>query len=78
RRWLAYYGDTRPDLPEGCPEKVDMEFIRWIWNYPQRSRPKTVALLHAMRDEKQIVWLQSPGAVRMFQRQVSADTRSVT
>jgi adenylate kinase family enzyme len=71
RRWLAFYGSTRPDLPPGCPERFDMDFLRWIWNYPQRSRPKTVALLHELQAEKRIVWLQSPGAVRLFRRQIT-------
>jgi adenylate kinase family enzyme len=72
RRWLAYYGDTRPDLPDGCPEKVDFEFLRWIWDYPQRSRPHTVALLQRLEQEKQIIRLQSPGAVRVFLQLVGA------
>lgn len=71
RRWTSFYGDTRPDLPPGCPERFDPDFLRWIWNYPQRSRPKTVALLQALQAEKRIVWLQSPGAVRLFESQVS-------
>ncbi len=66
RRWLTYHGRSRPDLPPGCPEKVDMAFLRWIWNYPQRSRPNTLALLRSLQQEKQIIRLQSPGAVRLF------------
>jgi adenylate kinase family enzyme len=66
RRWLIYRGDNRPDLPPGCPERIDLDFLRWIWNYPQRSRPKTVALLRELQTEKRIVWLQSPGAAKMF------------
>jgi adenylate kinase family enzyme len=66
RRWLTFRGTTRPDLPPNCPEKVDLAFLRWIWNYSQRSRPRTVALLYSLAAEKQIVWLQSPGAVRLF------------
>lgn len=70
RRWLTYYGDTRPDLPPGCPEKVDLEFLRWVWDYPQRSRPGTLALLRSLEGEKQIVRLQSAGAMRLFLREV--------
>lgn len=66
RRWLTYQGRSRPDMAPGCPEKVDMAFLRWIWNYPQRSRPNTLALLRSLQQEKQIIRLQSPGAVRLF------------
>ncbi|MBR5520736.1 MAG: DNA topology modulation protein [Oscillospiraceae bacterium] len=30
KRWLKYRGKSRPDIAEGCNEKIDSEFIRWI------------------------------------------------
>lgn len=30
KRWKRYRGHSRPDLAEGCPEKVDWEFVRWV------------------------------------------------
>lgn len=30
KRYLAYKGKTRPSKAENCPEKLDMEFVRWI------------------------------------------------
>ena len=30
KRWLEYRGSTRPDMTEGCNEKLDFEFIKWI------------------------------------------------
>ena len=38
RRWLRHRGGTRPDLGEGRPEKLDADFIRWIWNWPRNHR----------------------------------------
>ena len=28
RRWLTYRGTNRPDMTEGCPEKLDLEFVK--------------------------------------------------
>jgi adenylate kinase family enzyme len=44
-RWLRYRFAQRPDLPEGCPEKLDLDFLGWVWNFPERSRPKVLAEL---------------------------------
>ena len=44
RAW-TYRGTTRPDMGEGCPEKIDWEFIRWIWRYPKDARPKMLELM---------------------------------
>lgn len=30
KRYRKYKGKTRPDMGEGCPEKLDREFIRWV------------------------------------------------
>ena len=30
QRYRRYRGRSRPDMTEGCPEKLDGEFIRWI------------------------------------------------
>ncbi len=30
RRYRTYSGTTRPDMAEGCPEKFDREFAKWI------------------------------------------------
>ena len=30
RRYLKYKNTTRPDMAEGCNEKFDLEFIKWI------------------------------------------------
>src|SRR5690349_9780425 len=34
RRWLVHQFKRRPDLPEGCPERLNAAFLRWIWDYP--------------------------------------------
>ena len=30
RRYFRYRGQTRVDMGEGCPEKMDLEFISWL------------------------------------------------
>lgn len=45
RRVLATYGKVRPDMGEGCPERFDREFIRWIWEFPKKDGAKADAVL---------------------------------
>ena len=44
-RVLRQRDRTRTDLAPGCRERVDLEFLRWVWNYPRDSRPKVLAAL---------------------------------
>ncbi|WP_077961420.1 AAA family ATPase [Ensifer adhaerens] len=36
-RWFAYWRKTRPDMADDCPEKVDLDFLRYIWNFERRD-----------------------------------------
>ena len=39
------YGRVRNGLPEGCPEHLSFEFLRYIWSYNAKSRPRLIAKL---------------------------------
>lgn len=71
RRWLKYRGRTRPALPEGCPEKIDWEFIQWIWNYPRDVRPAVLARWQALSKGRRVVVLRSDREVAEFLARVS-------
>ena len=68
KRRLLYRNRSRPDMAEGCNEKLDLDFILWVWNYSHRSRPKVIKLLREQGEGKQVVWLRSRREVRKFLR----------
>ena len=47
KRWIKNHGKTRYDLGEGCPEKIDLPFLKWIWDYPKRSRKNTIEKIYS-------------------------------
>ncbi|MDX8354683.1 AAA family ATPase [Cognatiyoonia sp. IB215182] len=47
RRTLQGYGQSRPDLPDGCPERFNketLEFWRFIWRTRHTARAKLAAI----------------------------------
>ena len=36
RRIASSYGRVRPDMAPGCPEKIDFDFLRFIWGFHER------------------------------------------
>lgn len=54
RRILRWHGRTRPDMAEGCPERLDPAFIRWIWDFHRTQRPRVLELLSAWKGEAHI------------------------
>jgi len=55
KRTLKYYGKSRPDMTEGCNERLDLEFIGWVWNYKHRSRKRLLAELESVGDKRVII-----------------------
>jgi adenylate kinase family enzyme len=64
KRAALYRNQRRPDMAEGCPERLNLDFLKWVWGYHKRSRPKIVRLLEAT--SKQVIWLSSPLEVKRF------------
>jgi adenylate kinase family enzyme len=44
-RSIRNYGRVRDGLPEGCPDRLSMEFLAYVWNFPAKSRPRLIAAL---------------------------------
>ena len=66
KRRLHYRHGTRPDMADGCKERLNLEFVGWILNYPQRTRPKVLKLIRLNAANKKIFWLKSPQQVKAF------------
>ena len=69
-RALRYWGRTRPDMAAGCPERLDLKFLSWIWQYPRKNRPAVLEKLLKL-ECKTVVRLQSVGAVQRFTDQLT-------
>ncbi|TCL73705.1 AAA family ATPase [Rhizobium sp. BK251] len=35
-RWLKWRGRPRPEMAPGCPEKLDWEFLHYVWTFESR------------------------------------------
>jgi adenylate kinase family enzyme len=66
KRVMFYRPGRRPDMAAGCHEHFNLDFLLWVWRYPQRTRPKVLALLRAHEASKRIVWLRSRAEVAAF------------
>ena len=67
KRAIHYHGRTRPDMGEGCPERIDLEFLYFIWRFRKRERGGILRHLEeAGRQGKQIVWLRTRGQAERY------------
>ena len=54
-RILRSYGRVRPEMAEGCPERIDLEFFRYVWTYRHRQRPKLLGYFEGLRPDQTFV-----------------------
>lgn len=54
KRVITNINKVRSDMPEGCPEKFDFEFMKYIWNFPKTSGRKNIEKIEKNK-EKQII-----------------------
>ena len=73
RRWWTYRG--RAVQADGCPERVDWQFLRWVWRYPVDARPRLDNALRAAGDSVAVIELTSPAAAAAFLHGLTNPTR---
>jgi adenylate kinase family enzyme len=54
----------RPDLPDGCEEGFDWDFLKWIWSFSRDDRPRIVERMHESKADA--VHLRSAAEVRSY------------
>lgn len=59
KRWLRYRGQVRPEMAEGCPEKIDAKFLSYIWHFEAQESPEIQMHLEAAREDMPVIILRS-------------------
>lgn len=65
KRIVTTFGTVRPDMGEGCPERVDLEFLKWVWNFNKEKRESYYKMLNETQGIETIV-LKNRRAVKKF------------
>ena len=69
KRYLRYRGRTRPDMGEGCMEKFDLAFAKWLLWEGRTSTRRQYLLGIARRYPQKTVVLRSARQVRRYLEQ---------
>jgi adenylate kinase family enzyme len=60
-RTLRHIGRTRDDMAEGCSERIDWPFLKYIYSYRRNRRPQRLKALHGFTGT--VIVLGNPSAV---------------
>ncbi|OED44841.1 AAA family ATPase [Chromatiales bacterium (ex Bugula neritina AB1)] len=59
KRTVQYHGRSRPDLPEGCPERFELEFTKWIWDTRKSGQVRMRNLYDSAPADLEKYWLRN-------------------
>ncbi|KQL54369.1 topology modulation protein [Heyndrickxia shackletonii] len=66
KRIFQFRNKQRPDMGEGCKERLSLEFLKWIWEYPKKKRPDILKKLEQLSKEKRVIILKSQKDIQNF------------
>lgn len=66
RRIVTHRGRSRPDMPEGCPERFDAAFFWYVMNWNSGPRVRTEARLAPHADK--VIRLTSPQKLAQWRK----------
>jgi adenylate kinase family enzyme len=72
-RTATGYGRTRADLPAGCPDHVDVTFLRYVWRFPRDQRPRIEAGIAKLGAHLRVIQLRNDREVAGFLDGLSAE-----
>jgi len=64
RRTLANHG--RSVQADGCPERIDLKFLKWVWRYQSDSRPLLDVAIREHGGTSKVIELKTPREVKQF------------
>ena len=71
KRRFMYTGQSRPDMASDCPERLNWEFLKYIWSYPINRRHGILEKLSQVTLNQQVIILNEPRKVREFLQNIS-------
>ncbi|GEN46114.1 DNA topology modulation protein [Alkalibacillus haloalkaliphilus] len=60
KRRFQYRGKTRPDMGEGCQERLPISFLKYIWDFPKHQKPILEEMLRQSSSHVNIIEFKSP------------------
>ena len=66
KRWIRNFNKPSLGGCKQCKEKMDLNFLTWIWGFKTHTRPKIMLYLSQIQGEKKIHRLTSTAKIKHF------------
>lgn len=66
KRYLQYRNKQRDSIAEGCKEKIDRSFFKWVWNFKKNAKPRIFEKLKKYENTKNILIFKNRKQLNKF------------
>ncbi|GAA0177506.1 DNA topology modulation protein [Clostridium sediminicola] len=71
KRRFLYSRKMRPDITEGCKEKIDLEFFMWVLNFRRKNRKEILKMIRNNCEEKSVYIFKNRRELEKFVGEVN-------
>lgn len=75
KRLKKYHGTTRPDMGGNCPERFDLHFLKFVWNFNKKHRKRYYEMLE--KSKADVIILKSRKDVSEFLEKLQKEKQNV-
>ncbi len=54
QRTVRWWRRNRPEMADGCCEKLDFDFLKYVWRFHKRDRPRLVAAIEKFAEGRRV------------------------
>lgn len=70
KRSIIYRHRSRPDITQGCNERFEWGFCKWIWNYPVKNKPAILKKIQMYGEGKEVYYIKNKKDMESLLRRV--------
>jgi len=75
KRYVTNFRRVRSDMADGCPERIDTEFLKFTWNYHRDHFPKIHNCLRKYYANGEQIVFKNPANTREYLREIAESSR---
>jgi len=74
KRSIKQFGKTRSDMGSDCKERFDLNFVKWIYEYPLKRKPQILEKLSKLEENVEVFVLKGQRDIDMFLNRIENNT----
>ena len=73
KRYFQYRNKQRDTIADGCHEKIDRSFFKWVWNFKKNAKPIIINKINQFQSEKKVYIFKKRRQLNKYLKSLNID-----